>query len=296
MRTFLNGVMGTLVLVICIIGSLFISALTLIFGLLHWVPPLKSWRHSMMQFALTIPTLWVSFVNMTLWLRPGRIEISGPSDLSNQKWYLLISNHQTWLDILILGYAFNRKTPIIKFFMKKELLWSLPILGLTTWVLGYPFMERHSKSDIRKNPALRSQDIETTKKACGKFKEFPTSVMNFAEGTRFTQEKRERQKSPFNHLLKPKAGGVSIVMNELRDCLSGILNVTIHYSEPNMTLTKFFLFGCKKLSVVYELLPLSPDLIGDYYEDRKFRAYVQQWLNHLWQKKDLFLDEMDSLT
>ena len=35
--------------------------------------------------------------------------------------------------------------------------------------------------------------------------------MNFVEGTRFTREKHARQNSPYNHLLRTKAGGMAFM-------------------------------------------------------------------------------------
>ncbi len=275
------------------IYSLFFSLFILLGGIVLWIIPLKSWRRTMMRTLLMIPVFWTSLTNNLMQTCPGEWEIRGEAALNDQKSYLLIANHQTWLDILVLGFVFNRKIPVMKFFMKKELLWSLPLVGLGCWILGYPIMHRHSKQAIRKHPELRMKDVETAKKSCQKFMEFPTTVMNFVEGTRFRDEKRARQISPYNHLLKPKAGGIAIVMNEFRDRLSGILNVTIHYSEPNMTLLKFFRKGCRKITVHYELIPVTPDLIGNYYEDREFRKYIQQWLSALWEKKDLLLDNLN---
>ena len=40
--------------------------------------------------------------------------------------------------------------------------------------------------------------------------------------------------------------------------------------------------------VRYEVLPITPDLIGDYHEDRQFRSHIQQYFNTLWQRNDDF--------
>jgi 1-acyl-sn-glycerol-3-phosphate acyltransferase len=178
--------------------------------------------------------------------------------------------------------------------MKKELLWSLPVAGWACYVLGYPFMARHSHEEIRKNPRLKSKDIETTRAACMKFKEFPTAVMNFVEGTRFSAAKREAQQSPYQYLLKPKATGVALVLQELHAQLSGIVNVTLHYQPQNLSLWQFLRGKIERIDVHYELLPITPDLVGDPYADRVFRKHFQQWLSEVWQRKDQRLAQLSS--
>ncbi|MFV9990682.1 MAG: acyltransferase [Coxiella endosymbiont of Dermacentor nuttalli] len=291
MQHLFNYLLGTFLIVLYIISSLILGVFALIFGFLARLMPIKSWYRALMKIALFFPTFWATISGGFLKLRHHKWKIEGKDNLSPHHWYLLISNHQTWLDILVLGYVFDRKIPVIKFFMKQELLWGLPILGLSCWSLGYPFLRRHSLYEIRKQPELKGQDVKTTKKACEKFKEFPTTVMNFVEGTRFTKVKQKRQSSPYLHLLKPKSGGIAIVIKELRHELSGIVNVTIHYSQP-LTLWKYFCGNLSTVTVCYELLPITTNLIGDYYEDRSFRRYLQQWLNSIWKRKDLLLNKL----
>ena len=292
MQHFFNSLLGAFLLFLYIIHSFILGVFALIFGLLARLVPLKSWYRTLMKTALLFSILWATTSGKFLGLRHRhRWKIEGEGNLSPNRWYLLISNHQTWLDILVLGRVFGRKIPVIKFFMKQELLWSLPILGLSCWSLGYPFLRRHSGYEIRKKPELKGQDIKTTKKACEKFREFPTTVMNFVEGTRFTTAKQQHQSSPYLHLLKPKSGGIAIVIKELRNELSGILNVTIHYSQP-IVLWKYFRGDHSTITVHYELLSLTDDLIGEYYENRHFRRYFQKWLNSVWERKDLLLDEL----
>lgn len=291
MQRFFQFFLGAFLMFLYIIPSFILGVLALIFGLLARLIPVNSWYETLMKIALFFPTLWGIISGKFLSVRRHRWKIKGKGNLSPHKWYLLISNHQSWLDILVLGRVFSHKISVIKFFMKRELLWRLPILGLSCWSLNYPFVRRHSPRAIRKKPKLKGQDIQTTKKACKKFKEFPTTIINFVEGTRFTIAQQKSQSSPYIHLLKPKSGGIAIVIKELEKELSGILNVTIHYSQP-LTFWKYFQSDYSTITVHYELLPLASDLIGDYYEDRNFRRYFQKWLNLLWKRKDLLLDEL----
>lgn len=123
--------------------------------------------------------------------------------LRKDGWYLIISNHMSWTDIVVLGHLFRNRLPVPKFFMKHELIY-IPLLGLACWGLDMPFMRRYSREFLLRNPHLRGKDIETTRNACEKFRHIPTTVINFVEGTRFTDQKREAARSRYRHLMPPR--------------------------------------------------------------------------------------------
>lgn len=282
-------------IILLLINMIVVATSILIFFCLIHLLPKASWRHRGRAWLQNWPVWWMDVNYWILQLctyKKWRIE--GQADLRPERWYLLIGNHQSWMDILVLGTFFRHKVPVLKFFMKKELLWSLPVAGWACYVLGYPFMARHSHEEVRKNPELKTIDIETTRAACAKFKEFPTTVVNFVEGTRFSAAKHEKQQSPFKHLLKPKATGVALVLQELHPQLSGIVNVTVHYKPKDLSLWQFLNGKIENIYLHYELLPITADLIGDPYEDRVFRRHFQQWLNDLWKSKDQRLDQLPS--
>ncbi len=198
--------------------------------------------------------------------------------------YLVVSNHQSWVDIPALVQTFNRKTPYFKFFLKKELIW-VPFLGLAFWALDYPFMKRYSKAFLKKNPHLKGQDLDITRRACEKFQGIPVTVVNFLEGTRFTPAKQAAQQSPYRNLLKPKAGGVAFVLAALGDNLDALLDVTVVYPEGE---TKV-----KRVIVDVRTCPLEPRLWrSDYQDDPVFREEIQQWVSELWQEKDARIDSI----
>jgi 1-acyl-sn-glycerol-3-phosphate acyltransferase len=141
-------------------------------------------------------------------------------------------------------------------------------------------------SFIKKYPHLKGKDIEITKKACAKFKTIPVSIVNFMEGTRFTPAKHKRQQSPFNHLLKPKAGGIAFVLGTMGEMITGIVNVTIAYPEGPKTFWQFLRGQVKNIKVHVEVIPVSDEIIGDYFEDESFREKFQNWVNDLWVDKD----------
>jgi len=226
-------------------------------------------------------------------MTPTQWEMRGVEDLRGDTSYLVISNHQSWVDIPALIQAFNRKTPYFKFFLKKELIW-VPFLGLAFWALDYPFMKRYSKAFLDRNPHLKGKDLEITRQACEKFQGIPVTVVNFLEGTRFTVDKHRNQQSPYRHLLKPKAGGVAFVLAALGDNLDALLDVTILY--PEGTPPGFWDLLCGRVSRVVidvQTRDLNAALWrSDYQEDPVFRAEIQQWVSELWAQKDARLVEM----
>jgi hypothetical protein len=74
--------------------------------------------------------------------------------------------------------------------------------------------------------------------------------------------------------------------------LSGILNVTVHYTPQKLSLWQFLCGKIQRIYIHYELLPITPNLIGDPYEDRAFRKSFQQWLSQLWAEKDQYLNQI----
>ena len=267
------------------INTLFWFVPIFICGIVKLIP-IKGLQKLMSWTAKQCASIWVTFntLNQVL-LTPTKLNVTGLEELKLKDWYLVIANHQSWVDILVLQRVFNRKIPFLNFFLKKELIY-VPVLGLCWWALDFPFMTRTSKSQLKKNPKLRGKDLETTRKACEKFKEMPVSVVNFVEGTRFTAQKHARQNSPFPYLLKPKAGGVAFVMQAMGEQISKVVNVTIHYPEGIPTFMDFAVGKVKHIDVHVEVKGVSDDLIGDYTNDPDFRVRFQTELNSVWEEKN----------
>lgn len=183
---------------------------------------------------------------------------------------------------------------MLKFFMKQDLLWTLPIGGLACYMLDFPFMKRHSKEYLKKHPDQREKDIETTRKACEIYKHKPIAIMNYLEGTRFTQEKHRARHSPYHNLLQPKAGGIALVLATMDDYIHHIIDTTIVYHTDALSLWNFFCGRIPKITVHYEVIPVPKELHGDYYHDKEFRLVFQQWLNQRWLIKDQLINEIRS--
>lgn len=215
----------------------------------------------------------------------------GVDELQKKDWYLILANHQSWVDILVLQKMFAGKIPMLKFFLKKELIW-VPFLGLAWWALDFPFMRRYSRQFLENNPHLKGKDLERTQKACEKFKTIPISIVNFVEGTRFTKTKHKRQNSPYDHLLNPKAGGVAFVLSAMGNCLHKIINVTIVYPDGADTFWGFISGRVHRIVVEVEVLPITSEIQGDYFNDPVFREQFCNWINTLWKNKDLKISRL----
>jgi 1-acyl-sn-glycerol-3-phosphate acyltransferase len=254
--------------------------------------PLRSWmrRCSRMLNAIAENWIWVNNQNQTL-ISKTRWDIQGIEALDRSEWYLVLANHQSWVDVLVLQRIFHQKIPFLKFFIKKELLW-LPILGQAWWAMDFPFVKRYTKNFLQKKPHLIGKDLEITRKACQKFKTMPISIMNFVEGTRFTYEKHRRQQSPYAHLLKPKAGGIAFVLDSMGKQIHRVLDVTIVYPEGVSSFWALLCGKIRQIKVRVRSLPVSPELFGDYANDGQFRLAMQQWLNNLWEEKNRYIEEM----
>ncbi len=223
---------------------------------------------------------WMNLVGRTRW------DVQGLQGLDERHSYLVTSNHQSWVDILVLQYLLNRRIPPIKFFLKQELIW-VPVIGLCWWALGFPFMKRYSKAYLAKHPEKKGKDLATTRRTCAKFRNRPVSIFNFLEGTRFTPAKHAQQGSPFQHLLKPKAGGIAFVLDAMGEQLHSIVNVTIHY--PSGTPGFWQLLSGEVGEVVVRIgeVPIAAEFLGrNYDQDEDYRLAFQLWVNQLWQAKD----------
>ena len=236
-----------------------------------------------------IAETWISINSTVLgWYRGTEWDIQIPEDLDVQGCYLVLCNHQSWVDIPILQRSFNRKLPLLRFFLKSQLIW-VPFLGLAWWALDFPFMKRASKDQIARKPALKGRDLENARKACEKFRDIPVAMMNFPEGTRFSQHKRDASNSPYEHLLTPRIGGVGQVLYALAEPLDGMIDVTISYAgnAAAPTLWQLVTGRVSKIIVRAELRAIPAELRGrNFRKDPDFRQALQAWMGNIWREKD----------
>lgn len=271
---------GLIVGVVLFSNTLLWGCVVLVLGLIKLVLPM-AWVSNLLHSAYQG---WCSGNRLGLKLSNAQITTVINGDVNKLGWYLLISNHFSWLDIVVLSAIDVLPAP--KFFLKDELKY-VPLIGSGAWAMGMPFMKRVSKAQLAKNPALKGLDVARTKHSCRNFRSHPTTIINFVEGTRFTKAKHQTQQSPFKYLLKPKAGGVAFALEVLGEQFDAILNTTLVYQAQSNHICGSFLRGrLNKVSVNITVVPVGLELLGNYQQDSQFRTRFQESINRLWLEKD----------
>ena len=269
------------------LNTLFFSLSLVPPSLVKLLLPFKAARRGCDHVLNALASSWVAVNNA--WIsavRPVRWDVQGVEGLHPRGWYLVSSNHQSWVDILVLQRIFHGHIPFLKFFLKQELIW-VPVIGLAWWALDFPFMKRGRGHGARQN------DLKTTREACQKFKLIPTTVINFVEGTRFTPAKHDQQKSPYRHLLKPKIGGLGIALATMGEQFEALLDVTIVY--PNGTPRFWDLLSGRLDAVIVRVQQreIPPEVLGsDPIGDKAYRQRITAWVEQQWAEKDALIEQL----
>ena len=289
----LENLRGVVTISLNTINTVFWFIPIIIMTFIKILTPVKSWRAGLTQWIMVMGENWISVNNLIFrTMLPITWDIRQTGDLQMREWYLMISNHQSWVDILALQKAFNRRTPFLKFFIKQILVW-VPILGQAWWAMDMPFMKRYTRAYLEKHPEKRGQDMAATKKACEKFSATPTTVINFVEGTRVTAEKQADRNSPYKHLLPPRAGGVAFALDAMGGILNSLIDVTIVYPQKETTFWDFLCGRLRRVIIDIRVAKLDDWLVsGDYAADEQFRARFQQWMSGLWAEKDQLISSI----
>jgi len=286
-------VLGLIAATLMLLNILFWVPILLAFSVIKLLLPFKRVRLWIDPLLLRIAEAWIA--GNSGWMRLTQKldwDVSGLEQLSPRHWYLVVCNHQSWVDILVLQHVLNRRIPLLKFFLKKELIW-VPIMGLAWWALEFPFMRRRSEAYLQQHPEERGKDAAATRAACEKYALIPTSVMNFLEGTRFTRTKHARQQSPYQHLLKPKAGGVTLALDAMGERFTAVLDITIVYPQGIPTFMQFLQGRVRKVVVRVRALPVPQASAGaGQTQEQALRDTCQQWVNQLWADKDVLIDQL----
>lgn len=284
----LDALRGLLTGLILGLNTLLIALSLVLPALVKLLVPVPPVRRAADRLLAGLASTWVAINNAWITtVRPGaRWDVQGVQSLDPRGWYLVASNHQTWVDILVLQRVFHGHIPFLKFFLKRELIW-VPVIGLAWWALDFPFMSRG------KSRGALKKDLETTRRACEKFKQIPTSVMNFVEGTRATPEKRASEKSPYQHLLRPKIGGLSVALATMGEQFHGLLDVTLVYPRGTPT---FWDLLCGRLDAVIvrvQRRDIPPDLVGtEHAAERAHVVRLGRWVEQQWKEKDRLIGEL----
>ncbi len=291
-RVIMANLRGAVSLAVYTANTLFWSIFLFAVAIFKLIVPAEGFRRHCSAVLNFIAMRWIGVNKLNMrFINRLQVLTKGVEALRAGNWYLVVSNHQSWVDIMVLQNIFYRRIPLLKFFIKKELIW-MPVLGLAWWALDFPFVKRYSRQVLARKPHLRGTDIEITRKACAKFSQLPVSIMNFVEGTRYTPAKSRRQQSPYRHLLRPKSGGIALVLDTMGDQMTSLLDVTIVYPHGAPRFWELLCGQVEAVQVHVREIPIRRVPRGHYFEDETFRAAFQNWVNDLWREKDERIERM----
>lgn len=231
------------------------------------------------RWALTTNGILDAFVN-TRW------HIEGDQDFNPEGHYLVVSNHVSWVDIFGVMRVFVGKAPFIRFFLKRALIWS-PIVGQACWALEFPFMRRYTPEYLALHPEKRGRDLETTRIACRRYRQIPVSIVSFIEGTRFSEEKREDQQSPYRYLLRPRIGGISFVVASMAEQLEAMYDVTMVYPTRDVTMWQYISNQLPWVEIRVRRLEIPVEFQNAAVtEPGELRDRFKAWVEQIWREKD----------
>lgn len=293
MLAFLPGfIRGPLAALLVLLNTVFWFVPLFLVAVLKLLLPIPPWQRASRRVLTWLAEHWIS-VNNAVTNLTQRIDwdVELPDGLDARQSYLVIANHQSWADIVVLQRVFNRRIPFLKFFLKRELIW-VPLLGIAWWALDMPFMRRHSREYLRRHPEKLGEDLAVTRRACEKFRDMPVSIMSFVEGTRFRADKHATQDSPHRHLLRPKAGGVAFALNAMNGAIRALLDVTIIYEPHRANFADLFSGRVRRVVVRVRSFAIPERFLYGDYADIAWRKDFQSWLRTLWGEKDDCIDTL----
>ena len=274
---------------ILVSNTLILAVLMIPLGVIKFLIPLKTLRASFTRIIIKIGELWID-VNSSwvIYLHKPNIEITGEENLNGDSWFLSTSNHQSAADIFIVQYITNRKIPMLKFFIKYELIY-VPVIGICWWALDMPFLKRYTQKQIKKNPKLKGRDYKKMKKSLEHYSLHPVSIFSYAEGTRFTEKKHKLQKSEFTNLLKPKEGGLAIALSNVNK-IKELIDITIIYDNDNLGFWNYLCGNIKNIKVFISKIEVpSKYLTENLISSEELRGDFKLWLNRIWKEKDVLI-------
>ena len=276
----------------------FVIILLLLLNLALWgtlvflggIVKLLTFREARRRVILVLTWFGERWVQVNDWIFDTFLDtqwrFEGFDSLRRDAHYLVVSNHISWIDILAVFRALYGHAPFLRFFLKHTLIW-FPILGQACWAMEFPFMRRYSPEYLKQHPEKRGRDLETTRRACRRYRHLPVSILNFVEGTRFTRDKHEDQQSPYRHLLRPRIGGIGFVIASLGEQLDSMVDVTIVYPHRDVTIWDFVTNRVPWITLRARRLDIPPEYVSSAITERgPAREEFKVWVEKIWQEKD----------
>ncbi len=291
----LSAARASLSLVYITLNLLFWILPLMILALLKLVIPLPALRGLIYKAMILMYSVAVWIDHFLLVVLLGiNLEVSGLEDIEHNKNYLVVSNHQSWADILILQSLLNKRAALIKFIVKQELIY-LPLVGLICWAYEYPFVKRQSMKSTDPRQTDRKSDLGTINKRFRDLgrKGHTTAIVNFVEGTRFNPLKSKRVASPYRHLMKPRAGGLTHILQTFGSQFDYLLDITLVYHTQPPVFWSLLGGSCKSVRIEIRKVPMK-DLLKTISKSDSTPDYhqVSEWLKTFWEEKDQKIDQI----
>ena len=196
----------------------------------------------------------------------------GLDTLGKDRPFIMVVNHRSHVDILIILAFFYDRIPNVKFFLKQSLMY-VPFLGQFCYLMNYIFVRRISPVMARKNPNLINRQRAMIKRQCQELTRCPVTLAVFAEGTRFCEEKKAAQKTIcFANLLSPQPAGLALAIEACAETVDHLLDVTLVYDVGFVSVWLLLSGQVRMVEVHLESYSLTgTKLVGDYVKDRQFR-------------------------
>ena len=219
------------------------------------------------------------------------MQVFDNNEFDKNQWYMAVSNHQSWADIFILLVAAHKRIPLLKFFMKKELAW-IPFVFLANKTLNMPFVNRHSKKQLEKNPNLRFKDYENTLMACKRFQRSPSTIFSYAEGTRNNSTKHQAQNSPYKNLLIPRVGGIATALSAMPN-IDVLVDYSVVYKSNKRGAWAFLKGDMRDVKVSVKKYNI-PEILKNknYSTDEEYRKNFKIWIEGIWEEKDKEIERL----
>jgi 1-acyl-sn-glycerol-3-phosphate acyltransferase len=140
MKKFFGWLRAIVAILIITVNLVILPVLVIILAFFQKIMPVTSLKNILYRTShQLVPDIWVAINSFAMKVASSAPwEIIRKGELHRDGCYFLMCNHQSWLDILVLQRVFLGKIPMLKFFMKQNLLWSLPIGGLACYMLDFP--------------------------------------------------------------------------------------------------------------------------------------------------------------
>lgn len=235
---------------------------------------------------------------LTLPMRRGHWDTAELRKVEGQ--CILVSNHRSWIDGLVLYAHTVHHLPPFRFLIKKQLLW-IPLLGLGFWAVRFPALERESHRHTHQGGGKKAggsgaglADAERIRRSYSGLRGVPSTLAIFPEGTRLKPQKHAVQPT-YRNLLPAKSGGLGIMLETApeAECLYDITLCQPSVDDPlyTPTLWRFLCLAEPPMQVRTQRRELPQELRGADYSRPETRAALREWVAQIWREKDEWIEQ-----